>query len=93
MLRAHGLDDAIIGFGSQPGSDYVIVYDAQKIVDILVDRDEMDREEAWEYFYFNIEGAYVGELTPIYVYPATIEDIEMIQEQNDVEGHQHNQLD
>lgn len=81
MLKANGLDDAIIGFGSQPGSDYVVVYDAQKIVDILVDRDKMNREEAWEYFYFNIEGAYVGELTPIYMYPATAEDIQMIQEQ------------
>ena len=80
MLKANGLDEAIIGYGSQPGSDYVIVYDAQKIVDILVDRDKMEREEAWEYFYFNIEGAYIGELTPIYVYPATFEELELIKE-------------
>lgn len=89
MLKANGLDDAIIGYGSQPGSDYVIVYDAQKIVDILVDRDGMEREEAWEYFYFNIEGAYVGRLTPIYVYPADAEELDLMQEELHVEGHEH----
>jgi hypothetical protein len=89
MLKANGLDEAIIGYGSQPGSDYVIVYDAQKIVDILVDRDGMEREEAWEYFYFNIEGAYVGKLTPIYVYSADAEELDLMQEELHVEGHEH----
>jgi hypothetical protein len=76
MIRAVGLDDAIIGVGQRCGDVNVIVYDSQKIVDILVERDGMDREEAWEYFEFNILGAYVGESTPMYLLPLTIEEIE-----------------
>jgi len=76
MMRALGLDDAIIGVGQRCGDVNVIVYDSQKIVDILVERDGMDREEAWEYFEFNILGAYVGESTPMYLLPLTIEEIE-----------------
>lgn len=76
MIRALGLDDAIIGVGQRCGDVNVIVYDSQKIVDILVERDGMDREEAWEYFEFNILGAYVGESTPMYLLPLTLEQIE-----------------
>lgn len=76
MIRACGLDDAIIGVGQRCGDVNVIVYDSQKIVDILVERDGMDREEAWEYFEFNILGAYVGESTPMYLLPLTLEEIE-----------------
>lgn len=76
MMRAVGLDDAIIGVGQRCGDVNVIVYDSQKIVDILVERDGMDREEAWEYFEFNILGAYVGESTPMYLLPLTLEEIE-----------------
>lgn len=76
MMRAVGLDDAIIGVGQRCGDVNVIVYDSQKIVDILVERDGMNREEAWEYFEFNILGAYVGESTPMYLLPLTLEEIE-----------------
>ena len=37
----------------------------KKVIDILM-RD-MPEEEAWEYFDFNIAGAFVGELTPIFI--------------------------
>jgi hypothetical protein len=76
MIRACGLDDAVIGVGQRPGSDDVLVYDAQKIVDILVDRDGMDREEAWEFFEFNICSAYVGSDTPVYLLPMTFDEVE-----------------
>jgi hypothetical protein len=76
MIRACGLDDAIVGVGQRCGSVDVIVYDAQKIVDIFVERDGMNREEAWEFFEFNVLGAYVGEATPIYLLPLTLQEIE-----------------
>jgi hypothetical protein len=76
MIRACGLDDAVVGVGQRAGSDDVLVYDAQKIVDILVDRDGMDREEAWEYFEFNISSAYIGPETPVYLLPMTFAEIE-----------------
>lgn len=46
----------------------VLVYDANKIVEVLVERDGMDYEEAWEFFDSNIECSYMGEDTPVYVY-------------------------
>tara|TARA_X000000950_G_scaffold211390_1_gene254223 strand:- start:137 stop:379 length:243 start_codon:yes stop_codon:yes gene_type:complete len=75
MMRAHGLDEAVIGVGQRCGQDDVLVYDAQKIVDILV-KQGMDREEAWEFFEFNICGAYVGPMTPIYMLPMKMKEIE-----------------
>lgn len=76
MMRAEGLDKAVVGIGQRCGFEDILVYDAQKIVDILVERDKMSREEAWEHFEFNISGAYVGPTTPIYLLPMTIQEIE-----------------
>jgi hypothetical protein len=41
------------------------VYSINKIVAILAK--EMSEEDAWEYFNFNIAGAFVGPQTPIYI--------------------------
>ena len=63
---ADGYDEAIIGIAPRTfGGDPVVVYSADKIIDILAR--EMTVEEAEEFFSFNIEGAYVGPGTPIYV--------------------------
>jgi len=44
------------------------VYDVDTALDILMDRDGMDYEQAQEYFSFNVEGAWVGEGTPIWLH-------------------------
>ncbi len=62
FLSADGFDDAIIGI-----CDEKIVYSTSKCVDILINRDGMDYEEAAEFFDYNVRGAYVGEKTPIWV--------------------------
>jgi len=67
ILTADGLDDAIIGVGTRCGQPPIAVYDVSKVLDILVDRDGMTYEEAEEYFGFNIEGAWVGGQTPIWL--------------------------
>jgi hypothetical protein len=54
----------------------VLVYDAEKIRDLLMKRDGMTMEEAREYIEFNIEGAYVGPHTPIILWKCDLEDIE-----------------
>lgn len=79
MMKADGLDEAIIGIGSRCGSSDVLVYDASKVVEILMRRDGMTRDDAMEFFSFNIEGAYVGEQTPIWVWPKELVDIEVIE--------------
>jgi hypothetical protein len=43
------------------------VYDLNKCIEVLVDRDGMSQEEAVEYMDFNVLGAYVGEETPIFL--------------------------
>lgn len=78
MLKADGFDEAIIGIASRCAMHEVYAYDVDKMLDILMQRDGMTLEEAWEYFDFNIEGAYMGEGTPIYIHKITDieEDIE-----------------
>ena len=42
------------------------VYNKLKCIESLI-KEGMDEEEAEEYFSFNVEGAYVGENTPIFL--------------------------
>lgn len=62
FLIADGFDDAVIGYHSQSER---LIYSIRKCVDILID-EGMTEEDALEHFYYNVEGAYVGEKTPIW---------------------------
>jgi len=46
---------------------HVLVYSAEKVVEILVKDNGMTEEEAWEHFDYNISGAWLGDGTPIFV--------------------------
>jgi hypothetical protein len=63
-LLADGLEGAILGYDTKGR----VIYSVGSIIDILVNRDGMSYEDASEHFSFNIECAYVGEHTPIYMY-------------------------
>ena len=76
MLKAKGLDEAIIGVGSRCGQKDVLVYDVEKVIEILMTRDGMTYEEAEEFFNFNIGGGWHGEETPMWVRPCGIDDLE-----------------
>ena len=81
LLSLDGFDDAIIGIAERINLGPVIAYDKEKIIEILmkdmeVSIDELDEGEsiedrkhfmAIEYFDFNIIGAWMGELTPIFI--------------------------
>ena len=67
ILFADGFDDAIMGVGSQFGQDLCVVYDTDKVINILMEQG-MDYAEAMEHFDFNIAGSYVGSQTPIFMY-------------------------
>jgi hypothetical protein len=72
MLKIDGHDDAIIGpalIWRNNTMVSVLVYDAEVIRNTLVTRDAMSFDDAREYIEFNIEGAYVGEGTPVLVWP------------------------
>jgi hypothetical protein len=71
MIKADGFDEAIIGqacIWRDRGMHDVLVYDAEKMRNILMKRDGMDAEEAREYIEYNVEGAYMGVSTPICVW-------------------------
>ena len=63
FLFADGFDNAIVGHCSQG-----VIYSAPTIIQILQDDEHLTEEEALDYYYYNIEGAHVGEYTPIYMW-------------------------
>lgn len=67
FLSEEEFDEAIIGVSERIGSEPVVAYDTTKIVEILVLNHSMSVDEAYEYFEFNILGAYVGERTPTFI--------------------------
>jgi hypothetical protein len=66
-LLADGLEAAFIGYTVNHHHAHVAVYDVEKCIKVLMDRDGMDREGAEEFLEFNTLGAYVGENGPLYV--------------------------
>lgn len=63
-LVAEGWDEALIGYGWRLNTP-IAAYDRAKVMELL--QKEMSEEEADEYISFNIEGAYVGEGTPLFI--------------------------
>lgn len=65
VLEGGEFDDAILGI-AEVDHRHVVVYSTSKIIDSLL-ADGLSIEDAYEHFYFNISGAYMGPYTPIYV--------------------------
>ena len=61
---ADGFDAAIIGYDA----NCTVVYDYDKCMEILMERDSMTEHEAHEYMEFNVVNAYVGDFTPIFIH-------------------------
>ena len=66
-LSADGFEDALIGVAEVHNRPPLAVYDRDKCLNVLMDRDGMTEEEAEEFFTYNVSGSWVGEHTPIYV--------------------------
>jgi hypothetical protein len=76
LLKFDGLDDAIIGIASPTSrGDEVIVYDGDKILDMLISGSDMTEEEAEDYMSFNIIGLYAGPNTPIVIWKLSPEEV------------------
>jgi hypothetical protein len=67
IMRADGLDEAIIGVATRPNMDAVLAYDVDKIISILMKKDGMSYEEANEWYGYNIASAWVGDTTPVFI--------------------------
>jgi hypothetical protein len=66
MLFADGYDHCIIGTAYTPGLGTRVIYDVDLIIKDLIAHGAT-WEEADEHVSFNIEGAYVGEHTPVFM--------------------------
>lgn len=62
LMFVDGFDEAIIGIDTV---SYRVVYNKEIMIEVLIG-EGMSYEDALEHFSYNIEGAYVGEKTPIY---------------------------
>jgi hypothetical protein len=91
MLKIDGFDGALIGIstvwqrvadGSAKRVD-TLIYDGDVIVTILMHQSGMSEEEAIEYISYRIEGVYVGENTPVIVWPCTMKSITDMADEKD----------
>ena len=64
-MLADGLEDAAVGVLFAPTR---VLYDTEKVLEVLMKRDGMSHDDAYEFFSFNIEGAYVGPKTPVFMF-------------------------
>lgn len=79
LLYADGFEDALIGYVEVKGRPTVALYDRDRCLEVLVERDGMDLAEAAEYLNYNVTDAYVGEHTPAF---ATLADGESLWKEN-----------
>lgn len=66
-LFADGFDDAIIGYVQRCGM-MVVLYDARKCIEILMNDGIETEEDAIDFFEYNVLNAWVGENTPAFAY-------------------------
>lgn len=66
MMKINEFDDCIEGVVSRWGQEDIICYNKQKIITKLT-KDNMSYAEAYDYFYYNIIGAWVGDTTPCFI--------------------------
>ena len=67
MILLDDLDEAIVGLCSRCGSNTVVAYNINKIIEILMEREEMSYSEALDHYSFNIEGSHYGDMSPAFV--------------------------
>jgi hypothetical protein len=66
-LLADGFNDAILGMCLQFGQEAVVAYDYEKCLEILENRDGMNREDGIDYMEYNVIGSYMGMYTPVFI--------------------------
>lgn len=68
LLLADGFDAAIVGVMEGMGRTPAVAYDHARCVQILVERDGMEEDEAAEFMDFNVTSAFVGDGTPVFLH-------------------------
>jgi hypothetical protein len=68
IMLMDGFEEAFIGFSKRCGQPTLATYSFEKMLQVLVERDDMDVMEAEEYISYNCAGAWMGDLTPVILY-------------------------
>jgi hypothetical protein len=67
LLEPDYFDAAIVGVAEQASGRAWVIYDPDLCVKALM-TDDMSEDEALEWFDFNTSGAYMGDLTPLFLF-------------------------
>ena len=62
---ADGLEDALVGYAVSEGRTLAL-YSSDRVIKILMRRDNMTVDDAIEFFEFNVAGSYIGPNTPMF---------------------------
>lgn len=68
ILRMLGFEDCELGILERIGTNPVLCYDAELVIQKLMRENSMPRDEAEEYFHYNQAGAGLGEYAPMLLY-------------------------
>ena len=67
VVLLDGMNKAFIGLVKRQDQDMCALYDIERCIKVLMERDGMTREDAMEFFSFNIESMYVGDRGPYFL--------------------------
>lgn len=67
LLEGPEFDAAIVGIIERFGQPAIVCYDYAKVLTVLR-RQGMTKDDAVEYFDFNVLGAWMGDTTPCFLY-------------------------
>ena len=67
MRAALGFNDALVGIGGRNDEPEIAVYSIQKAIQVLMDTNDWDYEEAREYFNFNVLNSCPGDDAPLWI--------------------------
>ena len=74
MVTADGFETAFVAVGFRYNGNDIAVYDYDLCIDVLIQRDEMSLQEAYEFMDYNVVGSYVGEQTPLFIRTQSYKD-------------------
>ena len=67
MRAALGFNDALVGIGGRNDEPEIAVYSIQRAIQVLMDTNDWDYEEAREYFHFNVLNSCPGDDAPMWI--------------------------
>lgn len=66
-LFAEGFDAALVGSYVKENGEVVAQYNYDKCLEVLMETDNINYEEAIEYMEYNVVSCYVGNHTPVFL--------------------------